>query len=87
MARLAVSHPRVRLVGDASDFRREDILNDQGELLYEVRQSEFRETSDFMFPHRIEYLDGAGQTLAVETIDAIEVDVQPFDLQQETVAH
>lgn len=66
---------------------RADILNDQGELLYEIRQSEFRETSDFMFPHRIEYLDGAGQTLAVETIDAIEVDVEPFDLQQETVAH
>jgi len=66
---------------------RADILNDQGELLYEIRQSEFRETSDFMFPHRIEYLDGAGRTLAVETIDAIEVDVEPFDLQQETVAH
>ena len=66
---------------------RADILNDQGELLYEIRQSEFRETSDFMFPHRIEYLDGAGRTLAVETIDAIEVDVEPFDLQPETVAH
>ena len=64
-----------------------DILDDQGELLYEILQSEFRETSDFMFPHRIEYLDGAGRTLAVETIDAIEVDVEPFDLQQETVAH
>ncbi len=66
---------------------RADILNDQGELLYEIRQSEFRETSDFMFPHRIEYLNGAGRTLAVETIDAIEVDVEPFDLQQETIAH
>lgn len=66
---------------------RADILDDQDELLYEIRQSDFRETSDFMFPHRIEYLDGAGRTLAVETIDAIEVDVEPFDLQQESVAH
>ncbi len=66
---------------------RADILDDQGELLYEIRQSDFRETSDFMFPHRIEYLNGAGRTLAVETIDAIEVDVEPFDLQQESVAH
>ncbi len=66
---------------------RADILDDQGELLYEVRQSDFRETSDFMFPHRIEYLDSAGRSLAVETIDAIEVDVEPFDLRQESVAH
>ncbi len=66
---------------------RADILDDQGELLYEIRQSDFTETSDFMFPHRIEYLDGTGRTLAVETIDAIEVDVEPFDLQQESVAH
>jgi hypothetical protein len=66
---------------------RADILDDQGELLFEIRQSKFRETSGFMFPYRIEYLDGAGRTLAVETIDAIEVDVESFDLQQETVAH
>jgi len=66
---------------------RADILDDQDELLFEIRQSEFRETSGFVFPHRIEYLDGAGRTLAVETIDAIEVDVEPFDIQQEPVAH
>ena len=66
---------------------RADILDDQGELLYEIRQSDFKETSDFMFPHRIEYLDSVGRTLAVETIDAIEVDVEPFDLRQESVAH
>jgi hypothetical protein len=40
-----------------------------------------------MFPHRIEYLDRTGRTLAVEQIDKIEVDVEPFDLQQEPVAH
>jgi len=66
---------------------RADILDDQGELLYEIRQSQFEETSGFMFPHRIEYLDSTGRTLAVETIDDIEVDVEPFDLEQEPVAH
>jgi hypothetical protein len=66
---------------------RADILDDQSELLYEIRRSEFKETSGFMFPHRIEYLDRTGRTLAVEQIDKIEVDVEPFDLQQESVAH
>ena len=47
----------------------------------------FSETSGFMFPHRIEYMDGAGRTLAIETIDEIEVEVIPFDLEQETIAH
>jgi hypothetical protein len=40
-----------------------------------------------MFPHRIEYLDGAGRSLAVETIDEIVVNVIPFELEQETVVH
>jgi hypothetical protein len=66
---------------------RADVLDEDSEPLYEIHQSDFRETSGFMFPHRIEYLDGAGRTLAVEIIDAIEVDVEPFDLQQEPVAH
>jgi hypothetical protein len=66
---------------------RADILDDQSALLYEIRRSEFKETSGFMFPHRIEYLDRTGRTLAVEQIDKIEVDVEPFDLQQEPVAH
>jgi len=28
-----------------------------------------------MFPHRIEYRDGAGKILAIETIDEIDVEV------------
>ena len=66
---------------------RADILNDQGDPLYEIHQSEFQETSGFMFPHRIEYRDGAGRTLAVEKISDIEVEVESFDIQQEPVAH
>ncbi len=66
---------------------RADILDEDGEPLYEIHQSDFRETSGFTFPHRIEYRDSAGQILAVEKIDVIEVDVEPFDLQQESLAH
>ncbi len=66
---------------------RADVLDEDGEPLYEIHQGDFRETSGFMFPHRIEYRDSAGQILAVEIIDVIEVDVEPFDLQQESVAH
>ena len=40
-----------------------------------------------MFPHRIEYMDSAGRTLDIETIDDIEVTVTPFELEQEIVAH
>ncbi len=66
---------------------RADILDNAGDTLYVIHQDDFRETSGFMFPHRIEYLDSAGRTLAVEEIDEIEVDVEPFDLQQESVTH
>jgi hypothetical protein len=62
-------------------------LDDSGEPMYVIGQSDFRETSGFMFPHRIEYLDGAGRILAIETIDEIDVDVIPFELEQETIAH
>jgi len=66
---------------------RADVLDEDGEPLYEIHQGEFRETSGFMFPHRIEYRDSAGGILAVETINKIVVDVDPFEIQQEPVAH
>ena len=62
-------------------------MDEDGEPLYEIHQSEFEETSGFMFPRRIEYRDGAGRTLAVEKIADIEVEVGSFDIQQEPVAH
>ena len=66
---------------------RASLLDDNDEPMYVIGQSDFRETSGFMFPHRIEYLSGAGRTLAIETIDEIEVDVIPFELEQQTAAH
>ncbi len=69
------------------DIVRVNLLDDNDEPMYVIGQSDFKETSGFMFPHRIEYMDGAGRTLAIETIDEIEVEVIPFDLEQETIAH
>jgi hypothetical protein len=66
---------------------RASLLDDGDEPMYVIGQSDFRETSGFMFPHRIEYLDGAGRILAIETVDEIDVDVIPFELEQETIAH
>jgi hypothetical protein len=64
-----------------------NLLDATDKPVYIIQQSDFRETSSFTFPHRIEYMDGTGRSLAVETIDEIELTVTPFDLEQETVAH
>jgi hypothetical protein len=66
---------------------RADMLGDDGDAEYSIRRSDFRETSGFTFAHRIEYLDREGRTLAIETIDAINVETEPFDLEKESVTH
>ena len=38
-------------------------------------------------PHRIEYMSGAREVLAIETIDSVVIDVAPFELEQATIAH
>ena len=55
--------------------------------MYIIAPSDYRETSGIMFPYRIEYMDSEGRILAIETIDEIAVDMMPFELEQETVAH
>lgn len=81
------SHWHLYLDSHTGDIVRANLLDDSGEPMYIIGQSDFRETSGFMFPHRIEYLDGSGRTLAIETIDEIEVNVIPFELEKETVEH
>ncbi len=66
---------------------RADMLGDDGDVEYSIRRSDFRETSGFTFAHRIEYLDRAGRTLAVEVIDKIEIEVEPFNIDEESVVH
>ena len=71
----------------SGDLIRADILDNEGVAEYIIRQDDFRDTSGFMFAHRIEYQDGNGQTLAIETINDVEVNVAEFDMDEEEVAH
>ena len=66
---------------------RAELLDADGAVEYVMRRSDFRETSGFMFSHRIEYLDRNGRTLGIETIDEIGIETSPFDIAQESVAH
>ncbi len=66
---------------------RADLLDEDDQVEYAILQSDFRETSGFKYPHRIEYVDSAGQSLAVEVIDEIAIEEQAFDLTGEKIAH
>jgi hypothetical protein len=81
------SHWTLFVDSHTGNIVRAKLLNDNEEPMYIIGQSDFRETSGFMYPHRIEYMDGAGRTLAIEAIDQIDVEVIPFELEQETVTH
>ncbi len=64
-----------------------NILDENEKPEYSILQNDFRETSGFRFPHRIEYVDSNGQSLGVEVIDEITIEEQAFDLADETVTH
>jgi len=66
---------------------RADLLDEDSQVQYAILQSDFRDTSGFRYPHRIEYVDGAGQSLAVEVIDELVVEELPFDLASDKIAH
>ncbi len=66
---------------------RADMLGDDGDVEYSIRRSDFRETSGLAFAHRIEYLDREGRTLAIEIIDEINTEREPFNLEEEAVTH
>ena len=63
------------------------LLDEAGKPAYIIQRSDFRETSGFTFPHRIEYMDGNGRSLAVETIDDIEVKLNTFDIELEAAGY
>jgi hypothetical protein len=64
-----------------------NMLDENEKAEYSILQSDFRETSGFKYPHRIEYVDSDGNSLGVEVIDEITVKQQAFNLADETVAH
>jgi len=66
---------------------RANLLDEDDQVEYAIHQSDFRETSGFQYPHRIEYVDSVGESLAVEVIDEIIIEEQAFDLTGEKVAH
>lgn len=66
---------------------RAELLDVTDSPAYIIKQSDFRDDSGFTFPYRIEYFDSTGRSLAVETIDEIEVNQTPFEIELEAVAH
>ncbi len=66
---------------------RADILDADGTAKYVIRQSDFQETSGFVFAHRIEYFDSAARSLGIESIDEIQIELEVFDIDEETVVH
>lgn len=69
------------------DLIEKHMLDEDGEPALIIRQSDFREVDGFRFPFRIEYADGNGRSIGVETFDAIAFDVEPFDVADETISH
>ena len=63
------------------------LLGDNDEPQLTIFQSDYRETSQFMFPHRIEYRAPSGETIATEYIDSIAVDAAEFKIDNQTVVH
>lgn len=64
-----------------------NLLDGAGKPEYIILQSDFREISGITFPHRIEYMDATGRSLAVETIDEIEIRTNTADIELEAVSH
>jgi len=66
---------------------RKDMLDEDRNVEYSIRQSDFREVSGFMFPHRVEYLGREGHSLGVEIINEIIVETEEFALDDNSVTH
>lgn len=80
-------HWHLYIDSHSGDLVRAKLLDAQGQPSFIIAHSDFRETSGFRMPHRIDYMSGNDDLLATETFDRIIVSVVPFDLEQEAVAH
>jgi len=63
------------------------MLDESGEPTLIIRQSDFRDVDGFRFPFRIEYMDGNSNSLAVEMIDSVAIEVDPFEVESEAISH
>ncbi len=71
----------------SGDLIQKDSLDSSGNPAISIRQSDFREADGFRFPFRTEYFDRNGKSIAVENLDAVSVDMEPFDLSEEAISH
>ncbi len=71
----------------SGDLVQKEMLNESGKPSLIIRQSGFREVDGFRFPFRIEYMSGDGESIAVETIDTIAIEVEPFVVEDEVISH
>jgi len=62
------THWKLYLDSHSGNMVRATLLDASDQPMLLISQSEFRETAGFTFPHRIEYKDGSGRTMAIETI-------------------
>ncbi len=81
------AHWHLLVNSHSGDIVRATLLGDDDDPKYALYQSDFRETSGFRFPHRVEYRTSAGNIIAVETIDRIEVETGKFRIADENVTH
>jgi len=80
-------HWHLYLDSHSGDLVRASLLDADGEPMFIIDKSDFREVSGFRRPHRLVYMNGSGDALATETFDRFIVDVEPFELEQDAVAH
>jgi len=63
------------------------LLGEDNQPRYTILQSDYRKTSGYTFPHRLEYQDAAGKLLAVETLETVVISTERFDIAAETISH
>ena len=63
------------------------LLSEDNQPRFTILQSDYRKTSGYTFPHRLEYQDAAGKLLAVETLETVVISTERFDIATETISH
>ena len=80
-------HWHLYLDSHTGDLVRASALGPDGDPTFIVDQSDFRDVAGFKLPHQIDYRTGSEVLLATESFDNISVNVEPFELDQNTVTH
>lgn len=65
---------------------RAELLDGNNGVRYSIVQADVREVDGFMYPHRIEYRDATGNTLAVEEFDTIVIEREDVEVADAAVS-